>query len=276
MEQAYVTVLSHGDRYAPGVVALGRSLERSGTSRPRLVLVTPDVPRPARDRLSGERWLVREVPPIENPNPRAQPLFARFAKTFTKLRAFSLSDVEKVVLLDADTIVMQNVDELFQRPSLAAAPDYIRPDRFNSGVLVLEPSTATFARMMEALAVSENYDGGDQGFLNAFYPDWYECPAAHRLPAAYNMHHYIYQFLRAFPQVEPELEREAKILHYSVQKPWRSRATLTGGSEAWWTTYYGALPVRGKRLRRRLHGLEDRLFNGVLRTLLAPPSRPRA
>jgi len=40
------------------------------------------------------------------------------------------------VFLDADTLVLDNVDELFERPELAAAPDVGWPDCFNSGVFV--------------------------------------------------------------------------------------------------------------------------------------------
>ncbi len=274
MDKAYVTVLSNGDGYVPGVEALGRSLERSGTPYPKLALVTPDVPLAARGVLRAQRWLVREVAPIETPNLESRPLFARFAHTFSKLRAFSLADVSKAVLLDADTLVMQNVDDLFERPSIAAAPDYLWPDRFNSGVIVLEPSADTFARMMDVLARTQSYDGGDQGFLNAFYSDWYLAAPAHRLPAGYNMHQYIYQFLRAYPQLLPELEREAKILHYSLQKPWRSISTLVGGSEAWWDMFRDA--QRRRPWERRLHTLEDRLFERTLRALLTPRSRRRS
>jgi lipopolysaccharide biosynthesis glycosyltransferase len=39
--------------------------------------------------------------------------------TFTKLRIWSLTDYAKAVFLDADTIVLQNVDELFERHVVA-------------------------------------------------------------------------------------------------------------------------------------------------------------
>ena len=35
--------------------------------------------------------------------------------TFTKLRVWSLTDYAKCVFLDADTVVLHNIDELFQR-----------------------------------------------------------------------------------------------------------------------------------------------------------------
>jgi glycogenin glucosyltransferase len=268
METAYVTTLCNGDGYVPGVEALGQSLDRTGTKHPKVVLITPDVPESARQLLSSQGWWIRDIEPIENPNEQAQRLFARFANTFTKLRAFNLTEFSKVVLLDADTIAIQNIDELFERPGPAAAPDFLLPDHFNSGVMVVDPSEDTFNRMMEQLFVSGSYDGGDQGFLNSFYPDWYSLPAGHRLPSGYNMHHFIYQFLRAYPGLAQHVEGKAKIIHYTVQKPWRSKPTLTGGSEQWWGMYFDAHPESAKGWKRHLHAFEDWSFDHAMRALL--------
>ncbi len=269
METAYVTTLSNGDGYVPGVEALGRSLDRTGTRHPKVVLVTPDVPSVARALLSSQGWLIRSVDPIRSPNEDMQRLFERFANTFTKLRAFGLTEFSKVVLLDADTIVIENIDELFERPAPAAAPDFLLPDHFNSGVMVVDPSKLTFERMMEHLFVSDSYDGGDQGFLNSFYPDWYALPAGHRLPSGYNMHHFIYQFLRAHPGLSKYVEGRAKIIHYTVQKPWRSKPTLTGGSEKWWGMYFDAHPEHARGWKRRVHAIEDWSFDHAMRALLS-------
>jgi glycogenin len=268
MRTAYVTTLCNGDGYVPGVEALGRSLDRSGTTHDKLVLVTPDVPQPARETLAQRGWRIRDVLPIQNPNPSTEQLFARFANTFTKLRAFELTDFDKLVLLDADTIALQNIDDLFERPNIAAAPDFLLPDRFNSGVLVIEPNQALFDDMMQRLFTSQSYDGGDQGFLNTYFPDWYSGPAANRLPAGYNMHQFIYQFLRAHPALVPQLEREAKVIHYTVQKPWLSSSTLAGGSEAWWDMYFDAHPEQASGWRRRMHAIEDWSFDQMLKTVL--------
>jgi len=51
-----------------------------------------------------------------------KPLFPRFDRVFAKLRAWQLGELDKVVLLDADTIVLSNVDDLFERPQISAAP----------------------------------------------------------------------------------------------------------------------------------------------------------
>ena len=63
--------------------------------------------------------------------------------TFTKLHAWKLIHYSKCVFLDADTLVLDNVDELFGREELSAAPDVGWPDCFDSGVFVFQPSPNT-------------------------------------------------------------------------------------------------------------------------------------
>ena len=264
MRNAYMTLLSHGDAYVPGIEALGRSLRSTGTVVPLVLMVTPDISKDTRARLSAEGWNVHEVAPLENPHPEKAILFPRFAGVFTKLRAWEQTDFDKVVLLDADTVVLQNIDELFARPQICAAPDFFMPDRFNSGVMVLDPSRATLDAMVAALGTAASYDGGDQGFLNEFFGDWWAMPVEHRLRAGYNLHHFVFQFLCHHDSLKANLDKEVKIIHYTLQKPWKVRSTLTGASQIWWNAYYGAHPEESSALRRRLHKIEDWTFDHVI------------
>ena len=64
--------------------------------------------------------------------------------TFTKLHCWRLTQYDRAVFLDADTLVRQNVDELFDREEISASPDAGWPDCFNSGVFVFTPSKDTY------------------------------------------------------------------------------------------------------------------------------------
>ena len=271
MKRAYVTVLCGGDAYLPGVEVLGRSLVATGTTETRLAMVTPDVSVGARTRLVEQGWVLREVEAIANPTQDAL-LFPRFANVFTKLRAWELVDFDRVVLLDADTLALKNVDDLFERSTFAAGPDFLLPDHFNSGVMVLEPSKATFGKMRRALADHGTYDGGDQGFLNSFYPDWYALPVEHRLPVGYNMAAFIYQFLRGHQTLKATVDREARIIHYLIQKPWQATSTLTGGSATWWKTYFELHPEAASAWKSDVHAAEDWTFDHVVSMLLGSNS----
>ena len=266
MKRAYVTLLCGGDAYEPGAEALGRSLHASGTRVPLVLLATPDVSAAARERLAASAgWEARTVEPLANPSCDGELVFERFRNTFTKLRVFGLEDIEKAVFLDADTLVVRNIDELFARPAFAAAPDFFTPERFNSGVMVLEPSRALFAAMESTLRQRATYDGGDQGFLNTFYSDWWSMDVGHRLESRYNLHHFVYQFMSGRAPLRPMMG-DVKIVHYTLQKPWR-QATVTGGSELWWSRYVERHPEADGPLRRRLHAAQDWAFEHAVRAL---------
>ena len=134
--------------------------------------------------------------------------------------------------------------------------------------MVIEPSKEIFERILEALWDTPSYDGGDQGFLNILFSDWYAMPVEHRLPAGYNLPHFIFQFLRGHPHLREELEREAKVIHYLVQKPWLAKTTLTGGSEEWWKAYTGDDPGMASEWKRRWHAMEDWTFDHAVAALI--------
>lgn len=58
----------------------------------------------------------------------------RFVKVMNKLMAWRLTEYDKVILLDSDTIFLRNIDELFGCGSFCAA--FINPCIFHTGLLV--------------------------------------------------------------------------------------------------------------------------------------------
>ena len=68
--------------------------------------------------------------------------------TFTKIYCWLLTQYSKCVFLDSDFLVLKNIDDLFEREELSAAPDAGWPDCFNSGLFVYRPSKDTFHQLM--------------------------------------------------------------------------------------------------------------------------------
>jgi len=95
--------------------------------------------------------------------------------TLTKLSLWSLTQFSRVLYLDSDTLVLQNMDHLFtglpRSVYFAAAPELGYPDTFNAGLMFLNPDQEVFEELCEFAQVNESYDGGDQGLLNAFFGD---------------------------------------------------------------------------------------------------------
>ncbi|KAF5812991.1 putative glucuronosyltransferase [Helianthus annuus] len=77
------------------------------------------------------------------------------------------TDIAVVVYLDADTIVVKNIDVLFKCGKFCA--NLKHSEILNSGVMVVEPSEEHFNDMVSKVTTLKSYTGGDQGFLNAYY-----------------------------------------------------------------------------------------------------------
>ena len=107
--------------------------------------------------------------------------------TLSKIHCWRLTQYNKCVFLDADTLILQNVDELFSKEELSAVPDIGWPDCFNSGVFVFSPSEDTFRALLKLAIDSGSFDGGDQGLLNTYFSDWRTKDVSRILSFIYNM-----------------------------------------------------------------------------------------
>eukprot|EP00438_Fugacium_kawagutii_P026788 Skav209674 [mRNA] locus=scaffold1603:30998:32344:- [translate_table: standard] len=102
-------------KYVQGALALGFSLEASGTTHDRVLLHTSDLPEESL-QLLGQFWTLKEVPYIISAGDlHVDSDKVRFREVFTKLHVFNPDAVpfDKVVFLDLDMIVLRNIDELF-------------------------------------------------------------------------------------------------------------------------------------------------------------------
>ncbi|MEM9783123.1 MAG: alpha-2,3-sialyltransferase [Pseudomonadota bacterium] len=203
-KRAFVTLADGA--YTIGARVLARSLARV-SDVPLIVLHTEAASVP---RLQGlPNVELRRVEPIRNPFDHGQ---KRFAATFTKLRAFEMHEIDRLVFIDADCVVLRNVDALFETEGFAAAPDwgFELTERFNSGVFAVSPSPEFTSRLFSKLVEPESDDGGDQGFLNQALGD-----EVRMLPPEYNALKRI--FIR-----HPNLVSlsDTRILHFVGRKPW--------------------------------------------------------
>ncbi|KOX71189.1 Glycogenin-1 [Melipona quadrifasciata] len=225
---AWVT-LATNDAYSLGALVLAHSLRRVGTKHELAVLITPGVTQTMREKLSAVFSVVMEVNVLDSKDEANLALLARpeLGVTFTKLHCWRLTQYEKCVFLDADTLVVRNCDELFEKEELSAAPDVGWPDCFNSGVFVYKPSQQTFASITAFAAAKGSFDGGDQGLLNMYFSDWARKDISKHLPFIYNMcSTATYSYLPAFKQFGDDV----RIIHFiGITKPWLQYFdTLTG------------------------------------------------
>nr|XP_026693838.1 glycogenin-1 isoform X1 [Ciona intestinalis] len=220
--EAFVT-LATNDRYCEGALVVAQSLRRHKTRREIVVLITPQVSTICRSRLSVLFDHVIVVDVLDSNDEAHLALLHRpeLGVTFTKLHCWRLVQYTKCVFLDADTLVLTNVDELFERNELSASPDAGWPDMFNSGVFVFTPSMETYNDLIKLADTDGSFDGGDQGLLNSYFSEWSTSDTSKRLPFLYNMHSTAtYTYSPAFAQYG----KDTKIVHFiGFVKPWNHK-----------------------------------------------------
>lgn len=232
--RAYVTLVTNAD-FALGASALVRSLKRTRTTADIVVMHTGGVGTAALEPLAAEgarlepvdllpvsaefaaahaRAALHAVAPFTK---GGKPAFHTPLDNFAKLRLWELP-WDRVVFLDADTLVLQNIDDLFHYPEFCAAPNVYENladfRRLNSGVFTARPDPATFAEMLDRL----DHPGAfwrrtDQTFLQQYFPRW------HGLPVFDNMLQYVWLNLPSlwdWPSI--------RVLHFQYEKPWQHHA----------------------------------------------------
>ncbi|RMJ15087.1 hypothetical protein CDV36_005218 [Fusarium kuroshium] len=122
-DRVWATLVTNLD-YLPGVLTLEYCLRRVGTEYPFIVLYTEAFPDDGREALKSRGIAMAKVPELAPSNPQDYGNDARFKDTWTKLAVFSLTDFERIVLLDSDMLVLRNMDELMDlhldHPSVSA------------------------------------------------------------------------------------------------------------------------------------------------------------
>lgn len=127
--------------------------------------------------VASDGWKVVRVGAIQNPGRwtnahRAFP--PRFWAVYTKLLVWNLTDYERVVYLDADTIAARSLDPIFGCDGICCVIRH--SERCNTGVLALTPDSAMLDDMLGRIAETPSYTGGDQGFINEYLPGLARAP----------------------------------------------------------------------------------------------------
>ncbi|KAJ9121356.1 hypothetical protein QFC24_004694 [Naganishia onofrii] len=102
--------------YLQGVMVMNATLKAVGSRYPLVVMATPELSKDCRMVLQSAEIPVIDVDTIY-PSPERHSLAEsdhRFRDTWTKLRAFELVQYDRVILVDCDMLVFQNMDELME------------------------------------------------------------------------------------------------------------------------------------------------------------------
>lgn len=182
LRYAYVTVVTNMS-YAKGLSVLAKSFKRVKSKYPLYVAIPINGEASLSEYINALGLPVLECDDISlNQNLQNANMVSSWNQTFFKLNIMRLTQFDKIIFVDADMLVLQNIDHLFSYPSLsattggkAAHPEYTE---FNSGLMVIEPSENVFAELMGCIdpaikrktALGCGY--GDQDVFNEYYSDW--------------------------------------------------------------------------------------------------------
>ena len=228
---SYVTLLTN-DSYVYGVALLLESMKRVNTQYPLHVLVIDEVHAATIEilkQLGVTYQLVSTIPtpaPIYEHNLNFEAnTAATWRNCWTKFHIFNQTQFDKIVFLDADIMVLKNLDHLFNYPHMTAALDgeyfNLWPgwDHFNSGCLVIEPSNKlyedilNFANNLDINEIPE-YIIADQEVLNMYFKQWPESPFLHL-----NKYYDIFPPYILENQIQDIIDN-CYFLHFVGRKPW--------------------------------------------------------
>ena len=152
---------------------------------------------------------------------------------------------EKALYLDADIIVRDSIEELFLEDfdgfSIAAVEDEFEKNTFNAGVMLIDVDAWRREGVTEKLLqlTNEFHESsyGDQGILNRlFQNNWKKLPQKYNFMVGMDTVARNYGIDSWYTE-SIKVENEAKIIHYTGNKPWYL-VNLNRFREEWWY-YYG-------------------------------------
>lgn len=231
MNYSYVTLLLD-DSYIFGIILLNQSLKDVKSKYPLEVLVSSKVTPPIINILEQLQLKYQIIDPIVNEeilkyNSSISHYFGKiWSDTLTKFQIFSLS-YDKVIYLDADILVLKNLDHLFNCEHMTAAVDgeyfnvWKDDVHLNAGLLVIEPSAQEYQNLMEfskdAITKWNKKECiADQEILNLYYSDWPNKPELHL-----NKYYNVFGPYIQDDQVE-DIKENAYFIHFIGRKPWRA------------------------------------------------------
>lgn len=224
-ELSYVTIIST-DNYLIGALALSKSLKRVKSKYPLTIILSKNIDKSI-DKILQQKDInyIRLTDTIEETKNNKDPEYLHWSNTFDKLFIFELIQFKKIVFIDSDMMIVNNIDHLFEMKHMSAVmSDRINDPtccQLNSGLIVLEPQIGILNQMKGLIQdVSIKYQNfGDQDIIRLYFQDWKNSHEL-KLDNGYNMY---YSDTKNFIQQGYSLSGAKKIyvIHFvGAKKPW--------------------------------------------------------
>jgi alpha-N-acetylglucosamine transferase len=232
--KAYISMISTDD-FMIGALALYESLQKTNPKYPFYLLITEKVSEECEEKLKkyGINVLRDNDPLIKNITKTGD----RWDNTFDKLKIFKLTQFDKVIFLDSDMAIIENLDHLFKRNHFSAVPNREKQEwlgdkkYFSSCILVIKPSLEEYKEIKKYINptieqfLNKGEKCGDQNVLNKYYINWPEKNELH-ISDTYNIfwdliHDYF--FFENYTIMPQNNKIQINAIHFTgAKKPWQS------------------------------------------------------
>lgn len=189
--KSFITYLSSDD-YMLGVLSLHKSWQRAKSKYDFHCIVSNVIHEEVIDKLKSNGVKIIKFNQIKIPENLiiynknyCYTNYEVLKNYYNKLVVFGLDKFEKIIYMDADMIMIDNIDELFDKPHMSAVLNHQENGiyYFNSGIMIIEPSRELFIDMLKSLNEmneKQMYDSAnkdhhclwDQDFLNYYFKNW--------------------------------------------------------------------------------------------------------
>ena len=208
----WLTVMINDEFVVPALV-LGHSIRTFSCQKNMIAFISENVSEGTRKTLQSVGWDTRlveemdcnwmdaEVGGYRNSGFFGRPLGHRIRGTHTRFHAWNYTEFSKIIYVDADYMLMTNIDELFDITEDFAAAPCSRPGVldpcFNAGLLVFRPDSKFYQGIMKFWRETTEKDTcpTDQELLNEYYADkgqWKQ------LPFTYNIRRIVFRPMKSF------------------------------------------------------------------------------
>lgn len=139
---SYVWVIFKGDKYIPGAIVSAYSVKRTKPIYDLVCLITNDVSENAKINLSKVFDYIINIDYIKNKegvlkSKQQKKIYDSWINvSYTKWNILGLTQYEKVFMLDADTIITQNIDHIFDLDKEAGTFMNVWSDTYKKGSIV--------------------------------------------------------------------------------------------------------------------------------------------
>lgn len=191
---------------------------------------------------------------------------------WTKLRMFRYTEFDKLLFIDADSYIVQNLDDVFDRPAWSSVGEYdivwTGEKRFLSAFLLIEPDEKVYNELLDFAEENpiiihpiskEAQLSNDYDLLNLYKPDWGEYLEC-QLPLYTYVDSYIIRTSDSFFPFLINSFHKIKAIHLTGNKPWLNGTQEVANYGGEWGLWKELYLIYIQFLNK---ALEDMHFKGI-------------